>query len=290
MRFWLGDGLVPATAAHVDVLDHGFTVGDGVFETMRTAVDARGRVVAFARDRHVARLARSASGLGLPRPNAEAVRQAIDEVCAANPELRQGGRIRVTYTSGVGPPGSARPGGAATLVVTASTSPPWPATARVALSPWPRNERSPLVGLKTTSYAENVVALARARQLGADEAVMANLAGDLCEATGSNVLLVVGAQVATPPLSSGCLPGITRELLLQWASRAGIEIAEVAHPLARLMVADEILLTSTTRQVQPVTQVVDDAGVVVWSSSGEHPMAARLRELFAREAAMDPNP
>lgn len=290
MRFWVGDGLVPATAARVDVLDHGFTVGDGVFETMRTTVDARGRVVAFARDRHVARLARSALGLGLASPDAAAVTAAIDEVCAANPELRDGGRVRVTYTSGVGPPGSARGDVAATLVVTAATSRPWPATARVALSRWSRNEKGPLVGLKTTSYADNVVVLAAARRVGADEAIMANLAGDLCEGTGSNVLLVTGDRVTTPALSTGCLAGITRELLLEWAPRAGIGIEVVAQPLAELASADEIMLTSTTRQVQPVSQVVDSAGEVVWSRDGEHPTATRLRTLFAREAEREPNP
>jgi branched-chain amino acid aminotransferase len=217
------------------------------------------------------------------------VRAAVDAVCAANPELREGGRIRVTVTSGVGPPGSARGPGAATLVVTASTGRPWPATARVALSPWPRNERSPLVGLKTTSYAENVVALAHARRLGADEAVLANLAGDLCEATGSNVFLATGGQVTTPSLATGCLPGITRGLLIEWASHAGIAVQEVAQPIEGLLEAEEIMLTSTTRLVQPVSEVIDSSGQVVWSRAGRG-IADALGEVFAREAARDPNP
>ena len=82
--------------------------------------------------------------------------------------------------------------------------------------PWPRNERGALAGLKTTSYAENVVALAYARERGGTEAVFANLAGHLCEGTGSNVCYVVGGELRTPSLASGCLAGITRALLLEW--------------------------------------------------------------------------
>lgn len=290
MRFWVDGGLVDADAARVHVLDHGFTVGDGVFETMRTVVDPSGAVVAFARDRHLARLARSAQGLGLRPPDASVVRSAIEAVCAANPELAGGGRVRVTCTSGIGPPGAARGDGGSTLVVTASTARPWPATARVAVSPWPRNEHSPLAGAKTTSYAENVVALAHARRLGADEAIMANLAGDLCEATASNVFLVTGDRVTSPPLATGCLPGITRGLLVAWAPRAGIAVHEVAQPLAALSAADEIMLTSTTRQVQPVVEVLGASGEVIWSRGGVGPVGALLAEVFAREAARDPNP
>jgi branched-chain amino acid aminotransferase len=283
-------GLADGDRARVDVRDHGFTVGDGVFETMRTVVDRSGSVVAFACDRHLARLARSAQRLGLPPPEASVVRSAIDAVCAANPELRSAGRVRVTCTSGVGPPGSARGDARPTLVITASTAPPWPATARVAVSPWPRNERSPLAGAKTTSYAENVVALTHARRLGADEAIMANLSGDLCEATASNVFLVTGDRVTTPPLATGCLPGITRELLLAWAARAGIAVQQVAQRLEALSAAEEIMLTSTTRQVQPVTEVLNPSGEVIWSRGGVGPMGALLAEVFAREASADPNP
>ena len=81
--------------------------------------------------------------------------------------------------------------------------------------PWPRNERSAVAGLKTTSYAENVVALAHATERGAGEAIFANLAGNLCEGTGSNVFVGVDGRLVTPPLSSGCLAGITRELVLE---------------------------------------------------------------------------
>ncbi len=113
--------------------------------------------------------------------------------------------------------------------------------------PWPRSERSPLAGLKTTSYAENVVALARARERGATEAVLANLAGHLCEGTGSNVFYVVDGELRTPTLASGCLAGVTRALILEWYGGR-----EVDEPIAVVGEASEVFLASTTRDVQAV--------------------------------------
>jgi branched-chain amino acid aminotransferase len=114
--------------------------------------------------------------------------------------------------------------------------------------PWPRNERSPLAGVKTTSYAENVVMLAEARKVGATEAIMANTVGALCEGTGSNIFVAVGGRLLTPSLMSGCLAGVTRALVLELLPDA----TEDDVPLAVLAEADEVLLTSTTRNVQPL--------------------------------------
>ena len=92
---------------------------------------------------------------------------------------------------------------------------PWPAVTEVVVVPWPRNEHGALVGLKTVSYGENVVALAFAADRGAGEALFGNLAGNLCEGTGTNVFVGLAGRLVTPPLSSGCLPGVTRDLLLE---------------------------------------------------------------------------
>ena len=113
--------------------------------------------------------------------------------------------------------------------------------------PWPRNERGAVAGLKTTSYAENVVALAYAAERGAGEAMFANMAGNLCEGTGSNVFYVVDGELRTPTLASGCLAGITRALLVEWCG-----VREVDEPVEVLARADEVFLASTTRDVQPV--------------------------------------
>ena len=90
--------------------------------------------------------------------------------------------------------------------------------------PWVRNERAATAGLKTTSYVDYVIALARAKEQGALEAIFGNTRGELCEATGSNVFVVLDSVVHTPPLDSGCLAGITRELVLEWCAADGVEV------------------------------------------------------------------
>jgi branched-chain amino acid aminotransferase len=289
VKFWVAGGLVPAEQAAVAVLDHGFTVGDGVFETLKTVTYASVGVVPFAMDRHIARLSRSAAGMGMAMADPDEVRDALLAVCAANPELAAGGRLRITLTSGPGPLGSDRNPGGSTLVVAASPSSSWPATTTLAVSPWPRNDRSPLAGLKSTSYAENVLALAHAKSLGAGEALMGNLAGEVCEGTGSNVFVVADGRITTPPLTSGCLAGITRALVLEWSADAGIDIEQRSMDMADLARAQEIFITSSTRDVHPVQAVIDDSGQRVWAA-GDAPLTAVVAEVFASRCAARWNP
>jgi len=133
------------------------------------------------------------------------------------------------------------------LVVASASMKPFEPSVAVVTVPWPRNEKGALAGLKTTSYAENVVALARAHERGASEAIFANTAGNLCEGTGSNVFYVVDGELRTPTLESGCLAGISRELLLEW-----MDAVEVDEPVEVLDRAEEMFLVSTTRDVQAV--------------------------------------
>ncbi|MEA3056510.1 MAG: branched-chain amino acid aminotransferase [Actinomycetota bacterium] len=238
---WLNGELVDD--AHVSVMDHGLTVGDGVFETM---LIRRGHP--FARRRHLDRLERSLAGLGLRSCGRDIMEQACDEVVAASG--RTDGRLRVTVTGGVGPMGSGRGDGPCTVLAVVIEQPPVAATAAVVTVPWTRNENSPLAGLKTTSYGENVVALARAKEAGADEAIFANTRGELCEGTGTNIAVVVDGRLVTPPLSSGCLAGITRELAIE---HCGIEEATVPYSL--LAEVTEAALLGTTRDVQPITSI-----------------------------------
>lgn len=246
MRAWVNGALLDnADTPAVSVLDHGFTVGDGVFEAVKV-LDGQ----PFALTRHLARLAHSAAGLGLPPLDEQAVRQGVAAVLDG--QLLPLGRIRITYTAGVAPLGSSRGEHAPTLVVVAAPMGQWLPTASVVTVPWARNEHGPLAGLKTTSYAENVVALAYARERDAQEAVFGNLAGNLCEGTGSNVFYVVDGELRTPTLRSGCLAGITRALLLEWYGGR-----EMDEPLEVLQQADEVFLASTTRDVQGVHRVDD---------------------------------
>jgi branched-chain amino acid aminotransferase len=148
----------------------------------------------------------------------------------------------------------------------------------VAVAPWPRNERSPLAGLKTVSYAENVIALRWARERGADEAVFGNLGGRLCEGTGTNVFVGVGGHLATPPLASGCLAGVTRDLLLE----LGVA-GEEDLPLAALADADEAFLTSSTRDVQAIS-TVDGSALLATQGPLTKAAAAAFRELQERDS------
>src|SRR6476659_8039985 len=243
MRAWInGELLSDPSAPAVGVTDHGFTVGDGVFEAVKL-VDG----LPFALTLHLERLARSAAGLALPEVDTEAVRHGVAAVLDGQ-DLPLG-RIRITYTGGPAPLGSGRGDEPPTLVVVADAMAEWPATTAVATVSWPRKERGALAGLKTTSYAENVVALAEAKRRGATEAVFANLAGHLCEGTGSNVFYVVDGELRTPTLASGCLAGVTRGLVLEWYGGR-----EVDEPIGLLERASEVFLVSTTRDVQGVSR------------------------------------
>jgi branched-chain amino acid aminotransferase len=228
--------------ATVSVLDHGFTVGDGVFETCKV-IDG----VPFALTRHLRRLDRSAGGLGLSPPDHDVIRLAIHQTLAAEPTA---GRLRITYTGGAGPLGSDRGDAEPTLVVAVAPEGTWEKTTPVSIARWPKNERSPIVGLKTTSYAENVVALAAAHAAGCSEAIFGNLQGNLCEGTGSNIFVVLDGALITPPMSSGCLAGVTRDLICEW-----FDVAEVDVPLASLKDASEAFLTSSTRDAQAIRSV-----------------------------------
>lgn len=279
MRTWVGnrDGgeLVEGAEARVSVLDHGFTVADGVFETLR--VTAAGP---FALTRHLRRLAASAGVLGLATPDDEVVRSAVAAVVSANAvEVAGLGRLRITYTGGVAPLGSDRGDAEPTLVVAVAAASPWPATTTIATVPWTRNENSALAGVKSTSYAENVVALHRAHERGASEAILANTRGELCEGTGTNVFVVIDGEVLTPPLTSGCLGGITRELVLEWFGAR-----EQTLPLDVLRTADEVFLTSSTRNVHPVVRADDRE----WGVAG--PVSRGLQLAFDDRAGADIDP
>lgn len=247
IRVWVDGARFPADAPAVAAVDHGITVGDGGFETAK--IEA-GRP--FAMSRHLARMDRTMAGLGLPPADHDRIREGVAAVLDEPIEF---GRLRWTVTGGRGPLGSDRMRSTLTYIVTAVAHDRPPAAGSVVTVPWVRNERSATAGLKTTSYADNVVALARAQEQGALEAVFANTRGELCEATGSNIFVVTDGVLRTPPLDSGCLAGISRELVLEWCRADGLEVSEEALPLQVLHVADEVFLTSSIKDVLPVSSV-----------------------------------
>lgn len=241
MQVWVNGSLLddPNTPI-VSAFDHGLTVGDGVFEAVKV-VDGK----PFALGLHLDRLDRSLVGLGL-RPVART--HLIDGVRAVlGAEHVAHGRIRITATAGPAPLGSGRGDHTPTVVVAAAAAPVSPEQTSVVTVTWPRNERGATAGLKTTSYAENVIALAAAQREGASEAIFATTTGLLCEGTGSNVFYVVDGDLRTPTLAVGCLPGVTRALVLDWVGGR-----EVDEPIEVAESADEVFLVSTLRDVQAV--------------------------------------
>jgi branched-chain amino acid aminotransferase len=278
---WANGRLCGPGDAVLSAVDHGVTVGDGVFETCGVV-----RGSAFALTRHLARLVRSAQGMGLDEPDIDLIRAGVKEVLGTGATP---GRLRITVTAGLGPLGSGRSPGAQTVLVVAGPA-ARPAPVRVIRVPWTRNERSAVAGLKTTSYAENVVALAAAARAGAQEAILANTVGDLCEGTGTNVFVERRGELLTPPLSSGCLAGITRELVLEWSGRAGLPVRESEPGELRYEVLDEVAagsaqlaVSGSVRTFVPVVEI-DGAPVAVGD------LTRQVAELYAQQEALDVDP
>jgi branched-chain amino acid aminotransferase len=286
-HFWVNDELVSIADAKISVLDHGFTVADGVFETLLVT---DGEV--FAIDRHMTRLAKSAAGLGIAPPDFSQISEGISQVLTKNPKI-DFGRIRVTLTSGSGPLGSDRTTSEPTLVISIAEQATWPESTAILLVPWTRNENSPLAGLKTTSYAENVFALAAAKERGFSEAIYCDTSGRLCEGTGSNIFFIKDQTILTPSVESGLLRGITRDLVIESARDAGFSVIERDVDPLELWQAEEVFITSSTRDIHPVTALakLDNTGNVVDNRQLEPGLLTeKLRSIFKAQRNENLNP
>jgi branched-chain amino acid aminotransferase len=276
-RVWVNGRLTRVDEPSITALDHGVTVGDGAFETAKVEAGT-----VFAATRHLRRLDRTMAGLGLPPADHGYIVQGMAAVLGAGERI-EFGRLRYSVTGGAGPLGSDRDDSPLTYIVTCAEQPRPPASAALAVVPWTRNERSAVAGLKTTSYAENVVALAYAKARGAVEAAFANTRGELCEGTGSNIFVVVDGVIRTPPLDSGCLAGITREVTIEWCREEGMEVREEAMPLDVLRQADEVFITSSTKDILAI-HAVDDRVLE------PGPVTKQAAEVFARLGAQRLDP
>jgi branched-chain amino acid aminotransferase len=236
MKVYVNGALVAATEARVDPADRGFTLGDGLFETIAVAGGAPRRLAA-----HLARLERGAHvlDLKLPWPLADLGR-AVAETIVANG--LQEGVLRLTVTRGPAlrgllPPALAHP----TLVIAPAPWPQAPAPARAVIATETRrNERSPLSRIKCLGCLDNVLARKEAASRGADDALLLNTLGRIAEATASNVFLVLDGRLVTPPVDDGALPGVMRADVIAQLSAA--ERSLTAEDLAR---ASEAFLTNS---------------------------------------------
>lgn len=241
---WCDGRLIPADELRISPFDRGLTVGLGLFETL-LAID--GRPVFL--DRHLARHADGCQRLGWPELTAETIRPATRDLLTANGLEKGRARVRIFRTAGEGLREDLAAGADARLVMTAGRVSSGSAPVSLTLSPWIRNERSALAGLKAASYAENILALSAARKAGFDEPLFLNSRGEICEAATANLFIVKGERIFTPPLASGCLPGVTRAWLLE---TAGAQAEERVLSPADMEAADEWFLTSAVRGVIPI--------------------------------------
>lgn len=233
MKIWLNDALVEASDAAISPQDRGFTLGDGVFETMKVV---QGQALRL--DGHLARLWEGAQLLRLPMP-ARDLAAAITDVIEAN-GLSEA-VVRLTLSRGVGPRGILPPPEPhATLVITASPLPAPLPPARVCLSRRTRrNEHSPLARIKSLNYLDNIIARQEAAERGHDDALLMNTQGRIAEGTYANLFVVLDGHLVTPPIAEGALPGILRREVL---AAGGREMPLTTEALAR---AEEAFLTSS---------------------------------------------
>ncbi|MBM3156678.1 MAG: hypothetical protein FJ004_05275 [Chloroflexi bacterium] len=250
---YLNGALVPRSQARISPFDLGFLYGYGLFETMRAY---SGRI--FRLERHLERLTNSGKLLGLS-VNAANLEKACYDTLKAN-KLDEA-RIRLTVSIGEGEaipdaPKQPKP----TVFIVASRYNPPPAEvyrkgfAAIVCSVR-QNSRSPLSRLKTANHLNNILARKEAKAGGADEALLLNERGILCEGSTSNIFLVSAGRLITPSLESGCLPGITRQTVMELADRLGIKVEEREVKLEELLRADEAFLTSSLIELMPLTGV-----------------------------------
>jgi len=228
----------------------GLLSGWGVFSTIRVTDG-----VLFAFERHWARMRKDAAALHVPLPpDPEPVRRNLLALVEANQATHATMRVVVVRNTGGmwEGPGVGR---ASDLIALTSATKEWGSGVRLCYTPRARYAAGEFAGAKITSWAMNLTWLERAQAKGFDETILLNERGEVSECTSANIFAAQGDQVWTPPLSSGCLPGVTRELLLHEIRVPGFTITEKALTPAGLESAGEVFITSTTRDLLPVFEI-----------------------------------
>ena len=229
--------------------DRGLTHGLGLFETI-LAIDGSPALL----DRHLARMLNSCDRLGWGNPLPKNLRAAIVHQLAAA-KLNEGrARVRLAISAGSGPLNNISLGADHSIWITVSRAEKPPASITLCKAPICHSSHSFLSGMKSASYANNLIALNFARQRGFDDAVFYNEKNLICETTTSNIFGVMDNTLHYPPDDSGCLPGITRSLIIELAQQNGIAIATTPLTEGELMAAHEVFITSAIRGVIGVSR------------------------------------
>jgi branched-chain amino acid aminotransferase len=244
------DSLLPIEKARLSPGQAGLICGWGIFTTMRIS-----RGEAFAYERHWRRLEKDAAMIRLPMPcTAAKVRVHLHEVIRANKVSDGCARIYLVYNSvGFWQSEERRP--QVDLIICSAPLPEYREPIRLGLREHGRHAASPLAGVKSISWLPNVWAVAEAQKEGWDEVVLLNERGEIAECTAANIFAVKNGKVYTPPLSSGCLEGVTRGILFEIAPEAGVAVIEQTLRPDDLYAADEVFISSTNRSLLSVAEV-----------------------------------
>lgn len=268
-KIYLNGSIVPRYQARISVFDHAFLYGYGLYETMRAY---HGKI--FLLERHIVRMRKSAETIGLAEKlQGIDLAKACKDTLAAN-DLTDA-RIRLTVSNGesdTAPWVDNR--GAPTLVVTARPYTPFPPEKyhngfRVGIASVRRCRQSIVATLKSVNHLASVMARMEASADGLDEALILNDDGYIAEGGGCNVFFVESAALLTPPLDSGILPGVTREVILELAAGLRIGVKEVDINPEALGGFDEAFVTNAMIEIMPVTEVRKADGHRVTIGSGK---------------------
>lgn len=228
----------------------GLLAGWGVFTTIRVTEG-----VFFAWERHWARMTRDATLMHVPMPDPQALQHDLARLVEANGKPNCTLRVVIIRNGGglwEGPPRAA----AYDVVAMTADLKQWGDSVRLGIQPQARHAACEFAGTKINSWAMNLTWYENAQRAGLDEVVLLNERGEVAELTSANIFAVDGNTVLTPPLTSGCLPGITRELLLSGEVRTpGLRVTEQVLSLDELHGADEVFITSSTRDLLAVSEI-----------------------------------
>jgi branched-chain amino acid aminotransferase len=249
-KIHLNGRLMDSAAARIEPSDRGLLLADGLFETLRVY---GGR--AFQLDAHLARLAVGAATLGIPMPGASIIAAAVGDTLAANGHGEAS--LRITLTRGPGQRGLLPPPDPSPTLLIAShpLGAASAGTLSAHISTIRRNEHSPLSRLKSLAYLDNVLALREAAAAGCEEALMLNTAGRVAGGSRSNLFIVLGDELVTPPASEGVLAGIARQNLMDLAAASGVKTREGILTLADLERASEALICNSLLEVRPLARI-----------------------------------
>ena len=252
-RFILhNDAFRDYAAAELSPSQVGLLSGWGVFSTLRVSGG-----VLFAWERHWARITRDAHALHVPLPaDPEKLRNRLLELVEANGSPDCTLRL-VIVRNGGGIWANPKPERPCDVIALTADTKHWGSSVKLAIQPQARHAANPFAGTKILSWAMNLTWIETAQARGFDEVILLNERGEVSECTSANLFVANGDVVSTPPLSSGCLPGITREVLLGEIHVPGVKIEERTLTPVDLFSADEVFITSTTRDLLEVVQIED---------------------------------